>query len=45
MYMEMLGKKLASVDMDQDEDSLSIDSFPELPNARKLGKFSFGLIC
>ncbi|XP_063239615.1 LOW QUALITY PROTEIN: uncharacterized protein LOC134540673 [Bacillus rossius redtenbacheri] len=35
LYMELLGKKLANPDADLDDDSLSLDSFPELPNARQ----------
>ncbi|XP_047114096.1 uncharacterized protein LOC124794633 [Schistocerca piceifrons] len=36
IYMELLGKKLATPDQEVDEDSLSIDSFPELPNSRRI---------
>lgn len=37
--MEMLGKDLRSADdeFDDDDDSFSVESFPELPNSRKLG--------
>ncbi|CAG2057264.1 unnamed protein product [Timema podura] len=35
LYMELLGKKLTNPEAEVDEDSLSIDSFPELPNARQ----------
>jgi hypothetical protein len=38
--MELLGRKLITPEAEADEDSLSIDSFPELPNARRIGKFS-----
>lgn len=34
VYMELLGRKLISPELDN-EDNLSVDSFPELPNARK----------
>jgi hypothetical protein len=37
--MELLGRKLITPEEEADEDSLSIDSFPELPNARRTGKF------
>jgi hypothetical protein len=36
--MELLGRKLITPEADVDEDSLSIDSFPELPSARRIGK-------
>ncbi|PSN57956.1 hypothetical protein C0J52_00206 [Blattella germanica] len=36
IYMELLGRKLITPEAEIDEDSLSIDSFPELPNARKI---------
>ncbi|PNF23153.1 hypothetical protein B7P43_G06696, partial [Cryptotermes secundus] len=35
IYMELLGRKLITPEAEVDEDSLSIDSFPELPNARR----------
>ncbi|XP_034176929.2 jumonji, AT rich interactive domain 2 [Osmia lignaria lignaria] len=34
VYMEILGRKLISPDLEND-DNVSMDSFPELPNARK----------
>lgn len=34
VYMELLGRKLVSPDLEND-DNMSLDSFPELPNARK----------
>lgn len=37
LYMEILGRKLISPDIEND-DNLSVDSFPELPNARKLAQ-------
>ncbi|XP_015172001.1 PREDICTED: protein Jumonji [Polistes dominula] len=37
VYMEILGRKLVSPDLDND-DNLSVDSFPELPNARKIAQ-------
>ncbi|GFG33198.1 hypothetical protein Cfor_02504, partial [Coptotermes formosanus] len=36
IYMELLGRKLITPEADVDEDSLSIDSFPELPSARRI---------
>ncbi|XP_021932109.1 uncharacterized protein LOC110835814 isoform X2 [Zootermopsis nevadensis] len=36
IYMELLGRKLITPEAEADEDSLSIDSFPELPNARRI---------
>ncbi|KAJ9590135.1 hypothetical protein L9F63_016747 [Diploptera punctata] len=36
IYMELLGRKLITPEAEVDEDSLSIDSFPELPNARRI---------
>ncbi|GLH11559.1 Lysine-specific demethylase lid, partial [Gryllus bimaculatus] len=35
LYMELLGKKLISRDGDGDEDSFSVDSFPELPSSKR----------
>ena len=35
IYMEILGRKLVSPELENDEDSISLDSFPELPNARR----------
>ncbi|XP_076762143.1 jumonji, AT rich interactive domain 2 [Xylocopa sonorina] len=35
MYMEILGRKLVSPDLEND-DTVSMDSFPELPNTRKI---------
>lgn len=37
VYMEILGRKLVSPDLDN-EDNLSLDSFPELPNARRIAQ-------
>lgn len=37
LYMEILGRKLVSPELDND-DNLSVDSFPELPNARKVAQ-------
>ncbi|XP_053995010.1 protein Jumonji [Hylaeus volcanicus] len=37
VYMEILGRKLVSPDLEND-DNLSMDSFPELPNARKIAQ-------
>lgn len=34
--MEMLGKDLRSPD-EYDDDTLSVESFPELPNTKKIG--------
>ncbi|XP_017881507.1 protein Jumonji [Ceratina calcarata] len=34
VYMEILGRKLVSPDLEND-DNVSVDSFPELPNTRK----------
>lgn len=35
VYMEILGRKLVSPDL-ENEDNISMESFPELPNARKI---------
>lgn len=35
IYMEILGRKLVSPDLEND-DNASVESFPELPNARKI---------
>lgn len=35
IYMEILGHKLVSEGKNDDDDNVSIDSFPELPNVRK----------
>ena len=35
VYMEILGRKLVSPELENDEDNISLDSFPELPNARR----------
>ncbi|KOC63892.1 Protein Jumonji [Habropoda laboriosa] len=35
VYMEILGRKLVSPDLEND-DNVSMDSFPELPNTRKI---------
>jgi hypothetical protein len=44
--MELLGRKLITPEAEVDEDSLSIDSFPELPSARRIGKLlTFDLHC
>ncbi|XP_066592555.1 uncharacterized protein Jarid2 [Prorops nasuta] len=37
VYMEILGRKLVSPDIEND-DNLSVDSFPELPNARRMAQ-------
>ncbi|KAG7189604.1 hypothetical protein KM043_017288 [Ampulex compressa] len=37
VYMEILGRKLVSPDLEND-DNFSVDSFPELPNARKIAQ-------
>nr|XP_031826398.1 protein Jumonji [Nomia melanderi] len=37
VYMEILGRKLISPDLEND-DNVSMDSFPELPNARKIAQ-------
>ncbi|XP_014218776.1 protein Jumonji isoform X2 [Copidosoma floridanum] len=37
LYMEILGRKLVSPDLEND-DNMSVESFPELPNARKLAQ-------
>lgn len=37
LYMEMLGRKLVSPDL-ENEDNISIESFPELPNARRIAQ-------
>ncbi|XP_047348125.1 protein Jumonji isoform X1 [Vespa velutina] len=37
VYMEILGRKLVSPDLDND-DNLSVESFPELPSARKINQ-------
>ncbi|XP_076682856.1 jumonji, AT rich interactive domain 2 [Andrena cerasifolii] len=37
VYMEILGRKLVSPDLEND-DNISMDSFPELPNARKIAQ-------
>ncbi|XP_012286667.1 protein Jumonji [Orussus abietinus] len=37
VYMEILGRKLVSPDLEND-DNLSVDSFPELPNARRIAQ-------
>lgn len=38
LFMEMLGKDLRSADdeFDDDDDNFSVESFPELPNSRKI---------
>lgn len=38
IYMEMITKKLVSPEKSGDDDRSSVDSFPELPNARRNGK-------
>lgn len=35
LYMEMLGRKLSVPENEVDEDTMSIDSFPELPNVKR----------
>lgn len=35
IYMELIGRKLNLKETDFDEDAMSLDSFPELPNVRK----------
>jgi len=37
VYMEILGRKLVSPDLEND-DNISIESFPELPNARRIAQ-------
>lgn len=37
IYMEILGRKLVSPDLEND-DNMSVDSFPELPNAKKIAQ-------
>ncbi|XP_076247769.1 jumonji, AT rich interactive domain 2 [Calliopsis andreniformis] len=37
VYMEILGRKLVSPDLEND-DNISMESFPELPNARKIAQ-------
>lgn len=37
VYMEILGRKLVSPDLEND-DNISMDSFPELPNTRKISQ-------
>lgn len=37
VYMEILGRKLVSPDL-ENEDNISIESFPELPNARRIAQ-------
>ncbi|XP_029161914.1 LOW QUALITY PROTEIN: protein Jumonji [Nylanderia fulva] len=37
VYMEILGRKLVSPDLEND-DNLSVESFPELPNARRIAQ-------
>lgn len=37
VYMEILGRKLVSPDLEND-DNVSVESFPELPNARKIAQ-------
>lgn len=37
VYMEILGRKLVSPDL-ENEDNLSVESFPELPNARRIAQ-------
>jgi hypothetical protein len=37
VYMEILGRKLVSPEL-ENEDNMSLDSFPELPNARKIAQ-------
>lgn len=37
VYMEILGRKLVSPDLEND-DNVSMDSFPELPNTRKISQ-------
>lgn len=38
IYMELIGRKLNLKETDFDEDAMSLDSFPELPNVRKSTK-------
>lgn len=40
VYMEILGRKLVSPDLENDDD-ISLDSFPELPNSRRILKEEF----
>lgn len=40
VYMEILGRKLVSPDL-ENEDDISLDSFPELPNSRRILKEEF----
>ncbi|XP_044731636.1 protein Jumonji [Chrysoperla carnea] len=35
LYMEMLGRKLSVLENEADDETLSIDSFPELPNVKR----------
>jgi len=37
VYMEILGRKLVSPDLEND-DNISVESFPELPNARRIAQ-------
>lgn len=37
VYMEILGRKLVSPDL-ENEDNVSVESFPELPNARRIAQ-------
>lgn len=37
IYMEILGRKLVSPDLEND-DNISVESFPELPNARRMAQ-------
>ncbi|EFN64929.1 Protein Jumonji [Camponotus floridanus] len=37
LYMEILGRKLVSPDL-ENEDNVSVESFPELPNARRIAQ-------
>ncbi|XP_024882813.1 protein Jumonji isoform X1 [Temnothorax curvispinosus] len=37
VYMEILGRKLVSPDLEND-DNVSVESFPELPNARRIAQ-------
>lgn len=38
IYMELIGRKLNLKETDFDDDAMSLDSFPELPNVRKSTK-------
>lgn len=44
LYVEMITKKLVSPDKSGDDDVSSVDSFPELPNAKRSGEYFIGCL-